>query len=651
MVCGESITPFYKDVSEFDFRGQSNLDCFGNLTRDGNTFTCSYKDDNAGLNVGGLIGVIVFYLVILAVGLYAAWKNRKLREEAKENVTAEDVILAKRNINLFVGVMTMTATWVGGGYINGAAEITYGSGFGWCQAPFGFSISLVLGGLLFAKPMRAAGHTTMLDPFQQRFGRVMGALCFLPALTGELFWSAAILSALGSTLSVILHVDRNLSVIVSSIIAIGYTLCGGLLSVAYTDVVQLFMIGIGLALACPFAANHDFAFAIGETDGPCLDPPMVISDTVGPINTGWVGEIATNKWGVWVDVYLLLIFGGIPWQVYFQRVLSSRDSKTAQFLSFSAGIGCIILVLPPAFIGAIAFSTDWTKVGTLPKSFSVSYDYVTNQTWTDIKGSYLKVGVVNDSIIMPINSLKDSSITLPLVLQYLTPKAVSVIGLGAVAAAVMSSTDSSILGVSSMFTNNIYKVLFRPKASQKELIWVIRGAVVVIGGLALLLGLTVQSVYGLFYLCADFVYVILFPQLVAVIYLPFVNVYGSIAGYIIGLVLRLIGGERVMIGNEIKMDMQPWVAYPFYTPYDANGVYQGAAGQLFPFRTFAMMMSFVSLILISILAHFLFVVKDLKKWDFLKAFQGEPTETVSLDHLDKYQEKGETNYAMDNQKA
>ena len=48
------------------------------------------------------------------------------------------------------------------------------------------------------------------------------------------------------SVSVILHVERNLSVIVSSIIAIGYTLCGGLLSVAYTDVVQLFMIGIGL---------------------------------------------------------------------------------------------------------------------------------------------------------------------------------------------------------------------------------------------------------------------------------------------------------------------------------------------------------------------------------------------------------------------
>ena len=69
------------------------------------------------------------------------------------------------------------------------------------------------------------------------------------------------------------------------------------------------------ALACPFAANHAFALGIGETDGPCLDPPLQISDTIGPVSTGWVGNIASNKWGVWVDVYLLLIFGGIPWQV------------------------------------------------------------------------------------------------------------------------------------------------------------------------------------------------------------------------------------------------------------------------------------------------------------------------------------------------
>ena len=41
----------------------------------------------------------------------------------------------------------------------------------------------------------------MLDPFQRRFGARWGGVLFFPALLGEIFWSAAVLNALGATLS------------------------------------------------------------------------------------------------------------------------------------------------------------------------------------------------------------------------------------------------------------------------------------------------------------------------------------------------------------------------------------------------------------------------------------------------------------------
>jgi Na+/proline symporter len=41
-----------------------------------------------------------------------------------------------------------TATWVGGGYINGTAEAIYTNGLVWCQAPFGYALSLVFGKFL-----------------------------------------------------------------------------------------------------------------------------------------------------------------------------------------------------------------------------------------------------------------------------------------------------------------------------------------------------------------------------------------------------------------------------------------------------------------------------------------------------------------------
>ena len=56
---------------------------------------------------------------------------------------------------------------------------------------------------------------------------ITGAILYIPAFLGETFWSASILSALGATLSVILHIDMTLSVIVSALIAVGYTFFGG----------------------------------------------------------------------------------------------------------------------------------------------------------------------------------------------------------------------------------------------------------------------------------------------------------------------------------------------------------------------------------------------------------------------------------------
>ncbi len=58
-----------------------------------------------------------------------------------------DAILGGRNIPLWVSIFTMAATWLGGGYINGSAEATYKSGLVWLQAPWGYAISLMLGGV------------------------------------------------------------------------------------------------------------------------------------------------------------------------------------------------------------------------------------------------------------------------------------------------------------------------------------------------------------------------------------------------------------------------------------------------------------------------------------------------------------------------
>ena len=63
---------------------------------------------------------------------------------------------------------------------------------------------------------------------------------------------------------------------------------------------------------------------------------------------------------------------------------------------------------------------------------------------------------------------EDYKLVLPLVLQYLTPLPVAIIGLGAVSAAVMSSVDSSMLSSSSQFARHVYLPVRNACSTRKD---------------------------------------------------------------------------------------------------------------------------------------------------------------------------------------
>ncbi|XP_003962082.1 high-affinity choline transporter 1-like isoform X1 [Takifugu rubripes] len=525
------------------------------------------------IHVEGLVAIVIFYVLILFVGIWAAWKNKN-SGIGDGGERSERIMVGGRDIGLFVGGFTMTATWVGGGYINGTAEYVYLPDYGlaWAQAPFGYALSLVVGGLFFAKPMRSRGYVTMLDPFQQLYGKRMGGLLFIPALMGEIFWSAAILSALGATLSVIVDININMSVVISALIAIFYTLVGGLYSVAYTDVVQLFCIFVGLWISVPFALANP---AVSD---------ITVSAKEAIYQSPWLGKIDPDDKWFWIDNFCLLMLGGIPWQVYFQRVLSASSATYAQVLSFLAAFGCLVMAVPSVLIGAIGASTDWNQT---------TYGFISPKD-------------------------KDQSdMILPIVLQHLCPPYVSFFGLGAVSAAVMSSADSSILSASSMFARNIYQLAFRQSASDNEIVWVMRITIFVFGALATAMALLTGTVYGLWYLSSDLVYVIIFPQLLSVLFVKGTNTYGSVAAYIVGLLLRIGGGEPYL-------KLPPFIYYPGWVMQERThyltGEVEHFVQQRFPFKSVSMVASFLANVFFSYLTKYLFESGTLShKYDFMDA--------------------------------
>jgi len=465
-----------------------------------------------------------FYAVVYYVGAKAAAKTK-----AGDSNT-EGMMLAGRDIPMWIAMITMSATWVGGGFINGTAEYTATQGLVWVQAPWGYALSLVIGGLFFARTMRRRRYHTMLDPLEERYGKRMTAVLFLPALTGELFWTAAILTALGATFSTVLGIDLETSILLSATIAIAYTALGGLWAVAMTDVVQMGILLIGLAIIVPFALEHtgglSATWAAYQTKFGAAASPFPSREALG------------DSYWTWWDYALLLIFGGIPWQVYFQRVLSSRDEKTAVRLSIVAGVICLLAAVAPVIIGMVSATVDWSTIAA--------------------------------------GAPAEASATLPWVVRYLTSPWVSVIGLGAVAAAVMSSVDSSVLSASSMGIWNVYKPLVDPGLPDSRLAKLIQRCIWIVGVAATLIAFNVGSVYALWFLCSDFVYCLLFPALVCALFDPKANGYGALAGFLLAAFLRFGGGDSTL-------------GIPAYLTYPTD----------FPFRTVAMLSGLVAIVVVS----------------------------------------------------
>ncbi len=476
----------------------------------------------------GFFSIMIFYGLIFYFGQFAS--------RFRKHNNAEEVLLAGRSIPLYIAVFTMSATWIGGGFINGTAEATASSGLLWVQAPWGYALSLMIGGLFFARKMRRGRYRTMLDPIREKFGQGPVPLFFLPALTGELFWTAAILTALGTTFATVLGIDNTTAIILSALVAIGYTMLGGLWAVAITDVLQLLLLFFGLLIVVPSSLSR-----VGDLNELWQNYQLKFGTTATLLPSR--AALGNYFWNWW-DYALLLVFGGIPWQVYFQRVLSAKDEKTAMWLSIFAGFICLLAAVPAVIIGMIGATFDWTGAGLMPPP--------------------------------------DAATTLPHVIRYLCSPLISTIGLGAIAAAVMSSVDSSILSASSMSGWNIYRPLFKPGISSAGLARVIKKSIGIIGVAATLIALQVGSVYELWFLCSDFVYCLLFPVLVCALFDPRANRSGAVAGFLVALVLRFGGGDTTL-------------GIPVFLPYPMieNGVV------LFPFRTVAMLSGLFTILVVS----------------------------------------------------
>jgi len=189
------------------------------------------------------------YLVgVLAMGAYL---SRYVRRD-------EDYFLAGRSLNKWVIAGTVMATNVAAIWLVGPAGQAYKTGVSVLLIAWSGNMIAAVSALVFVPRLRRLGITTISEFLEERYGlwlRLLPAVLWMVYYTlfaGTAMYTFALtLRPVLEESGLALHI--NLIILIVGLVVIAYCFLAGLLAVAYTDVVQAFLIILGGLVLLPLA--------------------------------------------------------------------------------------------------------------------------------------------------------------------------------------------------------------------------------------------------------------------------------------------------------------------------------------------------------------------------------------------------------------
>jgi len=289
---------------------------------------------------GDLTGILGITIGVYVVAMYVlAWSV-----QGRVNDT-EDFLVAGRRLGLPFAWATLLATWFGAGTLLTATdEVRRGGLQRAALDPLGAGICLILAGLFFAVPLWRMGLLTFSDFFERRFGsraEIVSALIMVPAYFG---WVAAQFVALAGMLELIFGLEMRLGIPIVAVVAMGYTLMGGMWAVTVTDGVQVGLLLLGLVVLAfyTFADLGQGSVVAGLERLLRETPPEMLQPFPRDSIEAFVG---------WAAVVAVGALGNIPGQDLLQRVFASRSEVVARRACVLAGLSYLGFGLFPIALG------------------------------------------------------------------------------------------------------------------------------------------------------------------------------------------------------------------------------------------------------------------------------------------------------------
>jgi len=378
--------------------------------------------------------VILYLLVTIAIGIYAATRVKN----------AGDFAVAGRSLPLYVVIATVFATWFGSETVLGIPATFLEEGLGGIiEDPFGASMCLVLVGLFFARKLYRMNLLTIGDYYRQRYGRTIEVVVSICIVLSYLGWVGAQITALGLVFNVLSQgtISTAQGMMIGAGVVMLYTLLGGMWSVALTDFFQMSIIVVGLLyitwLVSDMAGGADVVIQHAAANNKFdFFPALTMADILA-----------------FIAAWVTMMFGSIPQQDVFQRVMSAKSANVGAAGSVIGGTLYLAFAFIPIYLAYSAFVVDPQTVANLLEH--------------------------------------DSQMILPSLVLNKVPVFAQVLFFGALLSAIMSTASGTLLAPSITLTHNLIGEIV--PLSDRQLLFLTRVIVVCFGIAVTLFALAMEG--------------------------------------------------------------------------------------------------------------------------------------------------------------
>lgn len=465
------------------------------------------------------LSIFVFYILgMLAVG---AWFMRK-------NKGGEDYFVGGRKMGSFHIGLSVVATDVGGGFSIGLGGLGFAMGVSGSWMLFTGLLGAWLSAVLLIPQLKRNPvfdrAFTFPDFFQHHFGAKVAFLAGIISTIGYIgFTSSQILAGAKLASSTFVGLSAESALWVMGIIAVAYTVMGGLKAVIYTDTIQWTILMLGL----------------------CLVGIPICYDAVG----GWAAIVASLKpsmldlshihWTLalkWVVSIVPIWFVGMT---LYQRIYACGDERTAKRAWFIAGL------------------FEWPVMAFLGVSLGLLARVAAEQ------------GLIAQFANMDLNAV-DAEIGLPLLLRTVLPVGLMGLMMSAYFSAILSTADSCLMAASGNLVSDIIGHFVSLDPNKRSFLRLSQLCTLVLGALALVLASLMTNVLDLMLYSYSFMVSGLFVPVLGGLYSKTKSTWAALAA-------MLVGGSTTVALESANIDLP--------LALDANLFGMGASAAIYLFVT------------------------------------------------------------------